>query len=151
MDTHSKSASSDVLLFACAGGSNVGQISNDAAIALERAGAGSLFCLAGVGGHVEGIVDKTRAAGRTVAIDGCDIHCVRKTLEAAGVDPTVHIVITNLGIEKAKTYEYPEEHVCRVVDAVLHDAGDCPGAGTSSAGACCDAEGGDDPTSCCEA
>ena len=137
MDTPGQS--SDVLLFACAGGSNVGQISNEAAIAVEKAGVGKLFCLAGIGGHVEGMVDKTRAAACTVAIDGCDIHCTRKTLEAAGVEPTVHVVITDLGIEKAKTYEYPEGNVCRTVDAVL-------AAAPCAQGSCRDAAGGSE---CC--
>ena len=135
MDTPGQS--SDVLLFACAGGSNVGQISNDAAIALEKAGVGSLFCLAGVGGHVEGMVRKTQAAGCTIAIDGCDVGCARKTLEAAGINPTVHVVVTALGIEKAKTYEYPEENVCRVVDAVLA-ASPCCGCGEGGGDVCCE-------------
>jgi len=141
--------SSDVLLFACAGGSNVGQISNDAAIALERAGVGSLFCLAGVGGHVEGIVAKTQAAACTIAIDGCDIDCVRKTLEAAGVDPTIHVVVTDLDIEKAKTYEYPEEYVCRTVDAVLSKTEDgLAGGPTSATHPCCEGDA-DEESACC--
>jgi len=129
-----------VLLFACAGGSNVGQVSNEAAIALEKAGVGKLFCLAGIGGHVEGIVNTTKAAGCTIAIDGCDIDCVRKTLEAAGIEPSVHVVITDLGIEKAKTYEYPDEYVCRTVDAVMA-ASKCCGCSPCSpeaAAPCCE-------------
>ncbi len=107
------------LLFACAGGSNVGQISNDAAIALEQAGAGRLFCLAGIGGHVELIVNHTKEVGHTVAIDGCDVACVRKTLEAEGITPDIHVVITDLGIEKEHSYEVSDEDICRVVDAVI--------------------------------
>jgi len=128
-------------------------MSNEAAIALERAGVGTLFCLAGVGGHVEGIVEKTRAAACTIAIDGCDIDCVRKTLEAEGIEPGVHVVITDLGIEKAKTYEYPEENVCRVVDAVLAASPccGCGGAGSEASGACCASRDAGRSGSCCEA
>ncbi len=150
MDTPSKSGSPDALLFACAGGSNVGQISNDAAIALEKAGVGRLFCLAGIGGHVDGIVEKTRAAGHTITIDGCEIACARKTLQAAGIEPSVHVVITDLDIEKAKTYEYPEEYVCRTVDAVLQETGDCPEhCEGSAAGPCCETEGEDESARRC--
>ena len=46
----------DVRVVACSGGSNVGQIANDAAIQLAKEKAASFFCLAGVGGHIEGIV-----------------------------------------------------------------------------------------------
>lgn len=140
METHSSQEPGSALIFACAGGSNVGQMSNEAAIALEKAGVGKLFCLAGVGGHVEGIMEKTRAAACTIAIDGCDIDCARKTLEAAGIAPSVHVVITQLGIEKAKTYEYPEENVCRTVDAVLATVGCCAGSGAAASEAepCCE-------------
>lgn len=40
--------SGDLLFLACAGGSNVGQISNQAA-ELAKDGRGRLFCLAGIG------------------------------------------------------------------------------------------------------
>ena len=109
-------------------------------------------CLAGVGGHVEGIVAKTKSAGCTVAIDGCDVDCVRKTLEAAGIEPTIHVVATDLGIEKAKTYDYPDEHVCRVVDAALHALEGCGCAGSPATGAaCCETDTEDCGTSCCDA
>ena len=42
-----------VLLMACSGGSNVGQLSNEVARQLTVEGKGSMSCLAGVGGHVE--------------------------------------------------------------------------------------------------
>lgn len=137
MTSDCSSTKADALLFACAGGSNVGQVSNDAAIALEGSGVGQLFCLAGVGGHVEGIVNRAAGAGCTIAIDGCEVACARKTLEAAGIDPTHHVVITELGVEKAKTYDYPEEHVSRTVDAVIAATG--PGGAASSETPCCEA------------
>ena len=137
MDAPEGSDVQEVLLFACAGGSNVGQVSNDAAVALEGGGVGTLSCLAGIGGHVEGIVSRTANAGCTVAIDGCDVACAHKTLEAAGIDPTHHIVITELGIAKSHTYDYPEDHVSRAVDAVIAEVG--PGASASSDASCCEA------------
>ena len=43
------------MILACSGGSNVGQLSNQAAIELTHEGFGKMFCLAGIGGHT---VDK---------------------------------------------------------------------------------------------
>jgi len=48
------------LLFACAGGSSVGQLANDACRELSREGKGKIYCLAGVGGHIAGIIDTAK-------------------------------------------------------------------------------------------
>lgn len=44
----------EILLFPCSGGANVGQIANEVAVSLTREGIGKLFCLAGIGGHICG-------------------------------------------------------------------------------------------------
>ncbi len=64
-------------------------------------GYGKLYCLAGVGGHVSGIVESSKSAAGVIAVDGCGVKCALKSLEAAGVPTTQHIVLTDLlGIEK---------------------------------------------------
>ncbi len=88
------------LLFACAGGSSVGQLSNDACRELTRQGKGKLSCLAGVGGHIAGIVEMAKNADAVVAIDGCGVKCAFKALESAEVPVKQHIVLTELGFAK---------------------------------------------------
>ncbi|MBP2649431.1 MAG: hypothetical protein H6Q74_256 [Firmicutes bacterium] len=88
------------LYFACSGGSNVGQIANDACRELTREGEGKLFCLAGIGGHISGIVESAKTSSVVIAVDGCSIKCAQKVLEAANVPISKHIVLTDLGIEK---------------------------------------------------
>jgi uncharacterized metal-binding protein len=92
----------ETLIFACSGAADVGEISDRAARQLTRAGAGKMFCLAGVGGHIQGILDKTRAATRVLALDGCPLDCVKKTLEHAGCTEFHHVRATDLGMEKGK-------------------------------------------------
>ena len=95
------------LLFACAGGSSVGQLANDVCRELTREGKGKLSCLAGIGGHIGGIVEMAKNANAVVAVDGCGVKCALKALEAASVPVTQHIVLTELGF--AKTAElWPE-------------------------------------------
>ena len=91
---------SQVLFFPCSGGSNCGQIAHHAAVDLAKAGRGKLFCLAGIGGHVKGLIESTRAAKVLVAIDGCATLCAKKTLDHAELPPQIHIVVSELGIEK---------------------------------------------------
>ncbi len=110
----------DVLLFACSGGSNVGQISNDAARALDQLEQGSFFCLIGVGAGVEPIVERTKKAGTTlVAIDGCNVACAKKALEKIGVAPDVYVEVTQLGIEKGHHFNHTREEVAQTAQAVV--------------------------------
>ena len=91
------------MIFACSGAADVGDISDQAARKLTKEGVGSMFCLAGVGGHVEPIMEKTRSAAQILAIDGCGMDCVKKILELAGISKVKHLRVTDLGLEKGKS------------------------------------------------
>ena len=72
------------LIFACSGAADVGQIADLAARRLSAEGVGKMFCLAGVGGRVNGIMETTASTAAILAIDGYPLDCARKTLESAG-------------------------------------------------------------------
>ena len=110
----------DVLLLACSGGSNVGQISNDAAKALDQLGHGSFYCLIGVGAQLPSFIERVKREGTTlVAIDGCGVACAKKALENAGATPQVYTVVTELGIEKGHHFDYSRDEVGKVAQAVV--------------------------------
>lgn len=90
----------EILIFPCSGGSNVGQIANQAGVKLTQDGMGRFFCLAGIGGHVSGMIESTKAGKVLVAIDGCPVACAKKTLEHAGFNIDEYVEITSMGIEK---------------------------------------------------
>jgi uncharacterized metal-binding protein len=90
----------EILIFPCSGGSNVGQIANQAGVKLTQDGIGRFFCLAGIGGHVSGMIESTKAGKVIVAIDGCPVACAKKTLEHAGFNIDEYVEITSMGIEK---------------------------------------------------
>lgn len=100
MDPSTRTTPGETLLFACAGAAHCGRVAYQAALLLTGESNQHVFCTAAVSGGVQDKVDRTRAASRRVAIDGCEDHCVRKTLELAGMPPEVHLVLTELGIEK---------------------------------------------------
>lgn len=102
------------LIFACSGAADVGHISDLAARKLTADGVGKMFCLAGVGGRVSGIMASTEAAQSILAIDGCALDCARKTLEEAGFNQFEHVRLTDMGMEKGKT-PVTEDVVARVV------------------------------------
>lgn len=111
-------SSGNVMILACSGGSNVGQLSNQAAVELTREGFGKMFCLAGIGGQLSGFVQSARDIPQMVAVDGCSIGCAKACLEKAKVPIKAYLVLTELGIEKNKSLDLKSEDILRVKDAV---------------------------------
>ncbi len=108
----------NIMILCCSGGSNVGQLSNQAAIELTREGFGKMFCLAGIGGQLGGFVQSAKDAGEMMIIDGCQVGCARAILKQADVPLENYVVITDLGIEKNKNFNLRAEDITRVKDAV---------------------------------
>ncbi|OGV64903.1 MAG: zinc-binding protein [Lentisphaerae bacterium RIFOXYA12_FULL_48_11] len=96
------------LIFACSGAADVGAIADQAARKLTKDGAGKMFCLAGIGGRVPGIMETAKSAAKILAIDGCPLNCVKNTLEQAGFKKFEHLQVADLGMEKGKTPPVPE-------------------------------------------
>ena len=101
-------AGGPTLIFACSGAADVGTVADQAARKLSKEGAGKMFCLAGIGGRVPGIVKTTESASKILAIDGCPLDCVKNTLEQAGFKNYEHVQVADLGMEKGKTPPTPE-------------------------------------------
>jgi len=96
------------LIFACSGAADVGAIADRAARQLTKDGAGKMYCLAGIGGRVSGIMATTESAARILAIDGCPLDCAKNSLEQAGFKKYEHLQLADLGMEKGKTPPTPE-------------------------------------------
>jgi len=95
------------LIFACSGAADVGRVSDMAARTMTKDGVGSMFCLAGVGGRVSKIMDRTKAASRILAIDGCSLGCAKQCLEFAGFKEFGYGRLDLLGMEKGETAVNP--------------------------------------------
>ena len=91
------------LIFSCSGAADVGAIADQTARKLTRDGKGKMFCLAGIGGRVSGIVETTKSAAKILAIDGCPLNCAKKCLEEAGFANFAHVQLADLGMQKGKT------------------------------------------------
>jgi len=96
------------LIFACSGAADVGAVADQAARKLTKDGAGKMYCLAGIGGRVSGIMATTESAAMILAIDGCPVNCVKSSLDQAGFKKYEHLQLADLGMEKGKTPPTPE-------------------------------------------
>ncbi len=102
------------MILACSGGSNVGQLSNQAAVELTQEGFGKMFCLADIGGNLSGFVQSAKDVPVMVVIDGCQVGCAKAILEKAQVPMKHYLVVTDEGIEKNKNFNLERADIDRV-------------------------------------
>ncbi|MBI5593760.1 MAG: putative zinc-binding protein [Deltaproteobacteria bacterium] len=112
------SSNNNIMILACSGGSNVGQLSNRAAVELTQEGFGKMFCLAGIGGNLSGFIQSAKDVPAMVAIDGCAVGCAKAILANAQVPNPNYLVLTDLGIEKNKNFNLDAADVQTVKEAV---------------------------------
>jgi uncharacterized metal-binding protein len=129
------------MILACAGGSNVGQLSNQAAVELTQEGFGKLFCLAGIGANLSGFVQSARDIPQLVVIDGCEMACAKGVLERAEVPVRGYLVITDLGITKNKNLNPIREEVDQVKQAIRNLGGPSASGGAGISGGHCSCVG----------
>jgi uncharacterized metal-binding protein len=111
------------LIFACSGAADVGALSDMAARKLTSEGAGKMYCLAGIGGRVNGIMHTTQNAAHILAIDGCSLDCVKLCLEEAGFTEFDQMRVTDLDLEKGKS-PATDENIATVVRAAREKLGE---------------------------
>lgn len=103
MSTGCNCSAAPRLIFACSGAADVGEISDRVARKLTHEGSGKMFCLAGIGGRVAGIVKTAETAQTILAIDGCPLNCAKQTLEAAGFTAYKHLQLADIGLVKGQS------------------------------------------------
>jgi len=69
------------LIFSCSGAADVGELADRVARKLTREGTGKMFCTAGIGGGISGIIEATKSAEKIIALDGCALGCAKCLLE----------------------------------------------------------------------
>jgi uncharacterized metal-binding protein len=106
------------LILGCSGGSNVGQISNNVMIELDRKGVGNAYCLAGIGAGLTGFIESAKAA-KTIVIDGCPVGCGKKAFEKYGLEPSQYFVVTELGIAKTHDFSKLEDETKDALNPIL--------------------------------
>jgi len=106
----------NVLLYACSGGANVAEIADRAARELMFSGYGTMFCLAGLGAAIEGMVQTAKDADMNIVIDGCPMDCAKKVFDKVGVANYQQLKVTDLGIEKAKSVRCTQDQIDQVIE-----------------------------------
>ena len=112
----------NVMLLSCSGGSNVGQLANQACLELTQEGFGKMFCLAGIGAQLSGFVQSAKDVPRLVILDGCEVGCTKAIFQQAGIPLRGYVVLTNLGIAKNKDFNLKRQEIDQVKAAARQAA-----------------------------
>ena len=107
------------LVYSRSGCSDVAQLANSLAVRLDRERRAEMSCIAGVGGGVKPLLRTARSGRPIIAIDGCPLHCARHCLQQAGVEPTLHIDLSQAGIKKQQHQDFSAVEIQQVWDQVL--------------------------------
>ncbi len=93
-------AVSKPLVYSCSGCSSAAQLANAVALKLDRAGIAEMSCIAGLGGDVPSLLRTAKSGRPIVALDGCALACVRNSLARHGLEPAVHVLLSEQGVRK---------------------------------------------------
>jgi len=116
MENAKPEPSSKVVVYACSGASNLGQLANEIAIRLDRLGLADLACLTEIGAQDGGVPDLSKPV---LAISGCTSACCSAMLARHGVDVSSSVILAERGIAKAKHVLVDDDSTERVFGQVL--------------------------------
>lgn len=91
-------------------------MANHLALRLDREHLAEMSCIAGVGGGVTGLVRTAQSGRPLLAIDGCVLACAKACLARAGVEPTAHLLLNEVGAKKRKHVDFDRDQAARVYE-----------------------------------
>ncbi|MFZ5510645.1 MAG: putative zinc-binding protein [Pseudomonadota bacterium] len=106
------------LVYSCSGCSSAAQMTNFVALQLDREGVAEMSCIAGVGGNVPHLVNIARSGRPIIALDGCPLECARSCLRQRGVEPDMHLVLSNFGVKKKYHAEFDVQQAHQLLASV---------------------------------
>jgi len=111
-----------VVMYACSGACNLGQIANEAVRTLDQLGQGTMGSSVAVAARNPKEVAFASQAGQRVIVDGCGDSCLMKVFRSAGLSVDKHVIVDALGVETKHEFEYSEEQVavvaCTITEAI---------------------------------
>ena len=108
-----------VTVITCFGISNTGKLTTQAGAALMRRYGGMVEACLAATRPTASLENAVRHADRVLVLDGCGDCCGKKKVQALGIEPHLHIVATDCGIEKNGMAEPRFDEIERLSAAVL--------------------------------
>jgi uncharacterized metal-binding protein len=109
-------------LVTCSGISNTGKLTTQVGMLLMQRKPGIFMCM-NCKQSAESLRMDAGGAERLIVLDGCTDCCATKKLTAAGLVPDVHIIATELGIEKKGMGDVQYDEIEKVVRVIMNNGG----------------------------
>ena len=109
-----------IILVTCSGVSNTGKLTTQAALSLMQRWPGR-FLWTHVKKSAASLEEEIGKGQQIIVIDGCKDCCAEKKLAGSNIGTHIHIITTDIGIEKNGMADVQYHEIERVVAAV-HDA-----------------------------
>ena len=106
------------LVYACSGGSNVGQMANEIAKNLTSGGFAKMTCGIALGANLSGFIVSAQNADKNIVIDGCPVSCLKKVFDNLKITNYDYHVITEMGIEKKMNFMMDLEEVYSIEEII---------------------------------
>ncbi len=121
VETPALDAQPEPLVYACSGASNLGQLTNEIAIRLDRSGLAEMSCAEAVGIEAGAPYAAALSGRPVVAISGCPLACASRLLVEHGVTVTSAFQLENRGVLKAKHVSVDAASGERIYDQVVSE------------------------------
>jgi len=113
------------VIVTCSGISNTGKLTTQAGMLLMQRKPGMFLCM-NCKQSAETLRMDAGGAERLIVLDGCPDCCATKKLTAAGLSADVHIIATELGIEKNGMADVKYDEIETVIRALMDNGGTAP-------------------------
>jgi uncharacterized metal-binding protein len=107
-----------VTIITCSGVSSTGKLTTQAGTALLRRCDGTVEACIPATRPTASLESALRHAGRILVLDGCGDCCGKKKLQALRIEPHLHLIATDYGIEKRGMEEPNFTEINRLATAV---------------------------------
>lgn len=107
------------LIYSCSGCSNNAQLANQIALDMDRQDIAEMSCIAGVGGNVSKLVKLAKSGRDIIALDGCNLHCVKGCLANHDVTAKVHLTLTDEGLKKRYKTDFNKDDSSKIQEIIL--------------------------------
>lgn len=96
-------------------------MANFLAVRLDREGVAEMSCVAGLGGDVSALVRTARSGRPILALDGCPLHCVARTLRRHGLEARRHLDLSRLGVPKQAHADFSPQQAGQILERLRQD------------------------------
>lgn len=106
------------IIYSCSGCSSAAQMANYMAVKIDRKELAEMSCIVGVGGNVKKLVKTAKSGRKIIVIDGCPLNCSKACLNNQGIEPDLHLELTQYGVKKLNHVDFDMDEANKLLEDI---------------------------------